>query len=126
MPLMCTGGSDGSPGAEPTITDADCVTDTLPNCGFPWEVLVFWDLDFSNVLSYEIEIYDDVNAVVAVSGLPAASGSYPVVTTVIADPSFTGFFHNAQYTVRLVRKSDSVVVDSMQTNLVTIETGPNC
>lgn len=128
LPIMCGGGAE-SPGAEPTILSVGNVQNVSMACpaGTPWGLRISWTLDFPNDTGYEIQIRDALSLVLVVSGLPTSDPYYDhsrVADT--GDPGSTGFFHNAQYDVELVKKSDSSVVQSMTTALVTVETGPSC
>jgi len=126
LPVMLTGGF--VEGAEPAILTVDNTFGEEIACGVEWKRTVEWTMTFFNDVGYEIQIRDDANGgMLVASGLPT-SGAFELVTVTGAfgDPTFTGNFHNAQYTVELVRKATSTVVDTMQTALVTIETGAPC
>lgn len=124
LPVMCSGGSSAG-GAAPTLSAVVATEVTPIACGGGWTISVAWTLDFFNDAAYEIQIRDKTSTIVA-SGLATSSSPEVVAPPDTGDPGFTGFMHDAEYTVEVVRKSDSAVVDSMLSNELTVETGPAC
>ncbi len=122
LPFAClnAGPGGGVPGGAPEILTAVVSEFAAQACGVPWEVEVAWTLDFYNDTDYEIEIAGEV------SSLVPSDMSYVITRPSDTGGAGTGNVHNAQYTVRLVRKSDMAVVDSMATNLLQVETGADC
>lgn len=125
LPAMCVGGgSVAAPG--PVLTAVSNVENQAIDCGVPWELSVGWTLDFTDDVAYEIAIVNTITGVPVATGLLTSLGGFLVNTGEVGDPLFTGTFHNAQYTVQVVRKADSVVTDSMTTSILTVQTGPAC
>lgn len=122
-PMMCGGQSQGP---EPTITSVSNTEERAIACGVTWRRNVGWALDFFNDAGYEIEIYDDVGLSVIASGLLTSVSPFVHDTGDTGNPALSTDGHDAQYTVRLIKKADSSVVDSMQTANVHIDTGPPC
>lgn len=125
LPAMCTGGISGG-GAAPAFTGAAVATEVTPiACGGGWTINVAWSLDFFNDAAYEIRV-KTIGGTILASGLLTSGSPYLASPTDTGDPLFTGEMHSAQYTVELLRSIDSVVIDSVDSNIVSVETGPAC
>ena len=91
-----------------------------------WRRDVSWILSFYDDTNYYIEIYDEETASVAATGLTTTSSPYVHDTGKVGLSGGTGTFHYSEYTVRLKRVSDDVIVSTMTTPQEFIESGPPC
>jgi hypothetical protein len=95
-------------------------------CGVNWEVRTAWITSGADDTNFEIVVRNfDTNAVVA-SGLTTASSNYTEDTGETGDTASTGTTHTRRYIIQLVRSSDSFVVSSLNTQRLSVETGPAC
>ena len=95
-------------------------------CGVNWEVRTAWTTSGADDTNFEIVVRNfDTNAVVA-SGLTTASSNYTEDTGETGDTASTGTTHTRRYIIQLVRSSDSFVVSSLNTQRLSVETGPAC
>lgn len=122
----CLRNTSTPPPPPPTVIGVTNNNDVSPSCGVAWSRNVGWTLSAIDDVNYTISIVDYYTLTVMASGLLPSSSPEIINTGVVADGGGTGFFHNARYTVQLVRNSDSSVVSSMLTSDASIETGPFC
>jgi hypothetical protein len=125
--LACalSGSSGGAPPVTPQFTGATNVENQGIGCGVDWLLDVGWTLDIIDDVNFHIDIRDIGNNLIA-TGLLLSSSPYLANTGDVGDPLATGTFHNAQFNIELVRVSDSTIVDTITTPLLTVETGPAC
>jgi hypothetical protein len=117
---------DADPALIPTLLTATNTEDTPIGCGTSWQLEVAWTTDVTNDTDFRVRIlnYDDLTTVV--DGQTTASSSYVDDTGETGDPMDTGFDHTRRYIVQIVRNTDDVVMNSLDTNRLDVETGPAC
>lgn len=116
--------TDGS--AVPSLVSAAAAEDTPIACGVPWTIDVSWTTADPNDTAYRVRVRNfDTTAVVA-DYLTTDSSSFLDNTAETGNPSDFGVFHTRRYIVEIVRDVDDVVVDSLVTNMLSVETGFPC
>lgn len=96
-------------------------------CAGEWRVTATWNTTGGNDSLYEAQVFLYPGSGGAlVTGLTSGDTSWQEFTGETGSTAETGTMHSRQYTIKLVRISDSFVVDEIDTNTVTAETGAAC
>lgn len=117
---------EANPALIPSLLTATATQAQAIDCGVSWEIDVAWTTDVTNDIEYRVRILNADTLATVADSQTTAGDTYTDDTTETGDPLFTGFPHTRQYTVQVVRNADDVVVDSLTTNRLDVETGPSC
>lgn len=109
----------------PVVSLASVFAGTLV-CGGDWENNITWTVADPDPTYFSISIRRLPADTLVIAGLTGDSGNYDNFTGENGDPAFTGTFHVAHYRIQMVRIDTAAVVQSLDTNSITVETGPAC
>jgi hypothetical protein len=113
-------------GTVPTLDSVSASTNTAPDCGVNWLIDVFWNLTGVNDTEYYVRVSCVETATLIWDDLSTADGADTHDTGVVGDSGFTGYPYDRTYEVELVRRSDSVVIDSATTTTLSVNIGAPC
>lgn len=110
----------------PDLTSVSRASVQPIDCGVEWIVGVTWTVTSPDDVNYKIRIKTFGTSTIVADNLSTVSGTWNDNTGEVGDASGSGTFHNRQYTVELVRIADDVVIEDLDTTLLTVETGLAC
>ena len=117
--------SPNAGGPVPSFTAVTATETVAPLCGVAWEGEFAWTTSVTNDTEYKIRIRDYFSGETLADDLSTAAGALPWVGTT-GDPLFSGYVQNRRIYADLVRLSDSAVIETVASNLATVETGEPC
>lgn len=112
-------------GPVPSFTAVTATETVAPLCGVNWEGEFDWTTSVTNDAEYKIRIRDYFSGEVLADDLTTAGGSLPWVGAT-GDPMGSGFTQNQRINADIIRLSDNAVIETVASNLVTVETGEPC
>lgn len=118
-------GIGGLSAISPTISSAIATQERAIDCGQTWRINIQYITANPDDVNFKVRIKDKLGNVIF-DDLTTSSSIELYDTGESADALGTGFFHSAEFTVEIVRKSDSVVTDDELSNELTVETGADC
>lgn len=117
---------DHSAGAVPTIATADMFTSTIPDCGVNWTVGVSITYTNPNNTTYKVAVYDAAGSTLIADDIGFVSSWSAYDTGFNGDPGLFTHNRSAEFTVKVIRRSDSTVMDDLLATAVTQNMGDAC
>lgn len=109
-------------GSTSTISSVTAYTSTTMSCMDEWQVTVAWVIANPDNALYSLTLrLEQPSSSVLLTNQTCASGNYVYSTGVYGDPSTPFNSTNVEFQLRIVRRSDSAVIDSSNSNVVNVQ-----
>lgn len=115
-------------GAAPDLTAVNRSTTQAPDCGVNWIINISWTVTGPNDTEYFIRVRDGASntAPIVLDYQTTASSNGNHDTGIIGDNGTTGNVYEKTYRVQLVRVSDEVVIEHIDTTMISVDIGDPC